>query len=177
MASRFKSAPSAGTLASWSLRGVAPESGRHLCRLRPRLNTAIKKFESQGRKADNPRFVQTLPRRGYRFIGPVDKPSSQAVPPVASKGWFQRFPARRKWLIASTTLLILLSGIGIWRFARNRADALPPLAVAPLAVPQRRLTANPDDIPLMGRIPMENIWHTRRRRLLICDKWTARNVW
>ena len=24
--------------------------------------------------ADNPRFVQTLPKRGYRFIAPVDKP-------------------------------------------------------------------------------------------------------
>ena len=27
-----------------------------------------------GDDADNPRFVETLPRRGYRFIGPVDKP-------------------------------------------------------------------------------------------------------
>ena len=118
------------------------------------VNTAIKKIRiALGDEADNPRFVQTLPRRGYRFIGPVDKPSSQAVPPVASKGWFQRFPARRKWLIASTTLLILLSGIGIWRSSKNRANALPPIKVAPLAgFSQRRLTANPDDIPLMGGV-------------------------
>jgi len=119
------------------------------------VNTAIKKIRiALGDEADNPRFVQTLPRRGYRFIGPVDKPSSQAVPPVASKGWFQRLPARRNWLIASTTLLILLSGIGIWRFSRNRANALlPPVKVEPLAgFSQRRLTANPDDTALTGGV-------------------------
>jgi len=37
------------------------------------LNTAINKIrEALGDSADNPRFVETLPRRGYRFIAPVD---------------------------------------------------------------------------------------------------------
>jgi DNA-binding winged helix-turn-helix (wHTH) protein len=36
------------------------------------LNTAIKKLrEALGDDADNPRFIETLPRRGYRFIYPV----------------------------------------------------------------------------------------------------------
>jgi Tol biopolymer transport system component/DNA-binding winged helix-turn-helix (wHTH) protein len=36
------------------------------------LNTAIKKLRQMlGDDADNPRFVETLPRRGYRFIAPV----------------------------------------------------------------------------------------------------------
>jgi TolB-like protein/DNA-binding winged helix-turn-helix (wHTH) protein/Flp pilus assembly protein TadD len=36
------------------------------------LNTAINKLrEGLGDSADNPRFVETLPRRGYRFIAPV----------------------------------------------------------------------------------------------------------
>jgi eukaryotic-like serine/threonine-protein kinase len=36
------------------------------------LNTAINKLrEALGDSADNPRFVETLPRRGYRFIAPV----------------------------------------------------------------------------------------------------------
>src|ERR1041384_1156651 len=40
------------------------------------LNTAIGKIRvALEDEADNPRFVQTLPRRGYRFIGPVDWPS------------------------------------------------------------------------------------------------------
>src|SRR6516164_8269476 len=37
------------------------------------LNKAINKIrEALGDEADNPRFVETLPRRGYRFIAPVD---------------------------------------------------------------------------------------------------------
>jgi DNA-binding winged helix-turn-helix (wHTH) protein len=37
------------------------------------LNTAINKIrEALGDSAENPRFVETLPRRGYRFIAPVD---------------------------------------------------------------------------------------------------------
>ena len=39
----------------------------------PGLNTAINKLrESLGDNADSPRFIETLARRGYRFIAPVD---------------------------------------------------------------------------------------------------------
>ena len=101
------------------------------------LNTAITKIRNAlGDEAENPRFVQTLPRRGYRFIGPVDKPIQLASSPTAPKLRFERLTAKNKWLIASTTLLILilLTGIGIWRSSRTRAEApLPPIEVAPLA--------------------------------------------
>jgi hypothetical protein len=37
------------------------------------LNTAINKIrEVLGDTAESPRFVETLPRRGYRFIAPVE---------------------------------------------------------------------------------------------------------
>lgn len=45
------------------------------------LNTAVNKIrESLGDSASNPRFVETLARRGYRFIAPVDdvSPASTA---------------------------------------------------------------------------------------------------
>ena len=36
------------------------------------LNTAINKIrEVLGDAAESPRFVETLPRRGYRFVAPV----------------------------------------------------------------------------------------------------------
>src|SRR6266446_2747674 len=46
------------------------------------LNTAINKLrEALADSADNPRFIETLPRRGYRFIAPVSsnegKPSAK----------------------------------------------------------------------------------------------------
>ena len=48
------------------------------------LNTAINKIrEVLGDSAEIPRFVETLPRRGYRFIAPVDG-ASAAVPAEVS---------------------------------------------------------------------------------------------
>ena len=55
------------------------------------LNTAVNKLrEALNDSADNPRFIQTIPRRGYRFIAPVKLaagpssavPSRAAPPPV-----------------------------------------------------------------------------------------------
>src|ERR1700675_1761288 len=59
------------------------------------LNTAITKIRvALGDDADNPRFVETLPRRGYRFIGPVDKPSSLAPSPSPLEERTERHPSR-----------------------------------------------------------------------------------
>ena len=44
------------------------------------LNAAVKRLRAAlGDEADNPRFVETLPRRGYRFIGAVDTEGSGKV--------------------------------------------------------------------------------------------------
>ena len=49
------------------------------------LNTAINKIrEVLGDSAESPRFVETLPRRGYRFIGEVEPPVQPVVPVVES---------------------------------------------------------------------------------------------
>src|SRR6185503_5443835 len=45
------------------------------------LNAAVKRLRAAlGDDADNPRFVETLPRRGYRFVART--PSSEAPPPA-----------------------------------------------------------------------------------------------
>jgi Tol biopolymer transport system component/DNA-binding winged helix-turn-helix (wHTH) protein len=45
------------------------------------LNKAINKVrEALGDDADNPRFVETLPRRGYRFLVPLTQPAPPEVP-------------------------------------------------------------------------------------------------
>src|ERR1700742_922302 len=47
------------------------------------LNTAINKIRDVlGDSAENPRYVETLPRRGYRFIGEVARPVELLVPIV-----------------------------------------------------------------------------------------------
>jgi DNA-binding winged helix-turn-helix (wHTH) protein/Tol biopolymer transport system component len=66
------------------------------------LNSAVKKLrQALGDDSDNPRFIETLPRRGYRFIVPVKQdvlPSDQ--PPIekppASTGTGSR--PKRHWL-------------------------------------------------------------------------------
>jgi DNA-binding winged helix-turn-helix (wHTH) protein len=62
------------------------------------LGTAINKIrEALGDSADNPRFVETLARRGYRFIAPVgisEPPSPTVGDPIPpSPGYF--LPPRR----------------------------------------------------------------------------------
>jgi TolB-like protein len=53
------------------------------------LNAAVKRLRAAlGDDADNPRFVETLPRRGYRFVGPpadLDGPSVPAPQPSAPR--------------------------------------------------------------------------------------------
>src|ERR1700682_2756398 len=46
------------------------------------LYNAIKKLrEALGDSAENPRFIETLPRRGYRFLASVTVPSQSQVKP------------------------------------------------------------------------------------------------
>ena len=48
------------------------------------LNAAVKRLRAAlGDDADNPRFVETLPRRGYRFIASLATGATIAMPPVA----------------------------------------------------------------------------------------------
>jgi len=58
------------------------------------LNTAINKIrEVLGDSAENPRFVETLPRRGYRFIAAVDVGTSLVS---AQQGGPQSLPVRQQ---------------------------------------------------------------------------------
>jgi Tol biopolymer transport system component/DNA-binding winged helix-turn-helix (wHTH) protein len=99
------------------------------------LNTAITKIRlALGDQADNPRFVETLPRRGYRFIASVDKPRSQGAAPLVPKNRTLVFTAKAQWLAAGAALLVLLSGIEIWLLHRSRSNVrLPAIEVVPLA--------------------------------------------
>ena len=48
------------------------------------LNAAVNSIrEVLGDSAANPRFVETLPRRGYRFIAPVERDGEPVQPPIS----------------------------------------------------------------------------------------------
>src|SRR5579864_8560059 len=50
------------------------------------LGTGVNKLrEVLGDSAANPRFIETLPRRGYRFIAPIEVVGASEDPPVVSE--------------------------------------------------------------------------------------------
>jgi TolB-like protein/DNA-binding winged helix-turn-helix (wHTH) protein len=119
------------------------------------LYSAMKRLrDALGDSADNPRFIETLSRRGYRFIAPVDGAlqSSQTPPQVISEQLTANEadkqvqpPTRiRKIGLASmaaiSALLALLllflfniGGIRDWLSGHPSARSLRSLAVLPLA--------------------------------------------
>jgi Tol biopolymer transport system component/DNA-binding winged helix-turn-helix (wHTH) protein len=74
------------------------------------INTAIRKIRyALSDDPDNPRFVQTLPSRGYRFIGELERPD-QAVVPVEP---IRESSSRRMWLkIAGGVVAMLVLSVG-----------------------------------------------------------------
>ena len=73
------------------------------------LNTAINKIrEVLGDSAESPRFVETLPRRGYRFIAQVDGMSSPATQREESDGGAQ---VPRQFRAVRLSVLIGVSAI------------------------------------------------------------------
>lgn len=61
------------------------------------LNTAVNKVREALRdSANNPRFIETLPRRGYRFIGPINNSGeAQATSPTEAATQHVVSPPRR----------------------------------------------------------------------------------
>jgi TolB-like protein/DNA-binding winged helix-turn-helix (wHTH) protein/Flp pilus assembly protein TadD len=74
------------------------------------LHNAIARLrDALGEEANNPRFIETLPRRGYRFIGPLDSTvvAQPVVPSVAAHGRFWRvFPLAAFVLVVVFTALL-----------------------------------------------------------------------
>jgi DNA-binding winged helix-turn-helix (wHTH) protein/Tfp pilus assembly protein PilF len=73
------------------------------------LNSAVRRLRrSLGDDADSPRYVETIPRRGYRFIGQLDPPESTARERPQDTVVYA--PASRistpRWPVAIATLLV-----------------------------------------------------------------------
>ena len=110
------------------------------------LNTAVQKIRQViGDEARNPRFVETVPRRGYRFIAPVEidgephaamdaQPAS--APSAAPAALARRLPWI--WICAASALVGLAVGLLV---ARPSGSSPPPtlkLTITPPAAVELR---------------------------------------
>jgi DNA-binding winged helix-turn-helix (wHTH) protein/Tol biopolymer transport system component len=133
------------------------------------IKTALRKLRhALGDDAEAPRYIENLPRRGYRFIAPVDGPRTRPVPQTvdeldsatsrrdlltgpSSSGPAvvpaavvrpQRVTLRRlRLLLAGVFVLLLATGAFFW-FMKRQLPSLPELK-------QRRLTSNSPEIPVL----------------------------
>lgn len=102
------------------------------------LNRAVNKLrEALDDSAGTPRFIETVPRRGYRFIAPVLEPILDTVPTPAERPVAAKIPRSRKaQAIAATALFVLAAiGLGIWRggvFHQTSRPRFKSIAVLPL---------------------------------------------
>jgi cholera toxin transcriptional activator len=79
------------------------------------LNTAINQLRNAlGDLAANPRFIQTVPRRGYRFIAPVEAAGGPSGAPISATGRVNGYtagatPSDQSETNSPTTRLTILS--------------------------------------------------------------------
>ena len=92
------------------------------------LGTALNKIrEALGDSAENPRFVETLPRRGYRFIGSIREPAAEITETHAQTAGTVREieGSRRKaalWLLALALTVFVIAYV--WLNQRSHAAGL-----------------------------------------------------
>jgi TolB-like protein/DNA-binding winged helix-turn-helix (wHTH) protein/Tfp pilus assembly protein PilF len=103
------------------------------------LNAAVKRLRAAlSDSPEKPKFVETLARRGYRFIAPVEmiennRHFTQRVASQVDIVPTKRTLARRKAVLAASGLgLVAALGLAIWLAAfRIKADVIDSLAVLP----------------------------------------------
>src|SRR5947207_2105975 len=137
------------------------------------LNTAIKKLRTAlGDSADNPRFIETVPRRGYRFLAPVAFPVSTDQPPLRpheapqdiviaareqSRVVIEKVSPKSNLLKGATALgLILVAAVGGYFYrARHTANSQSQEAVVPSVAIKPRFSVAVMGFRNLSRDPAE----------------------
>jgi Tol biopolymer transport system component/DNA-binding winged helix-turn-helix (wHTH) protein len=108
------------------------------------LNAAVKRLrDALGDSAENPRFIETLAKRGYRFLVPLNSHMAMPVPvsvPTASSAPKARRHAR---LLAGLALLLFGTALGF-----SLGHHVTYHVAARMRPKEQRLTANAPEMPV-----------------------------
>jgi len=108
------------------------------------LNNAIKRLrEVLHDSAEKPRYIETLPRRGYRFIAVLEPARQESevvatVPPIKSGSW----GTSRWWLVCAAALLLLI-GVGTALFLSRRRKPEAPTIRSVAVLPLENVSGDP----------------------------------
>ena len=111
------------------------------------VSSAVKKLrDALGDPAENPRFVETLPRRGYRFIAPVEEPAAlaaeePAAPEQGVAGGARRLEWARRGAVAAVALVVVGLALSAARGWRRGGFASAPIRSI-VVLPFQNLTGN-----------------------------------
>ena len=134
------------------------------------LNIAITKLRAAlGDSADNPRFVETLPRRGYRFIAPLTVGTEQQTIPASSGTGEIQAPSPQAKPEAPPAMSEAGPGATeqrpVRRPSRRRSLVIGALSVAAVAtaafagiwVAEQRGASGPPRVESLAVLPLENL--------------------
>src|ERR1017187_2856725 len=94
------------------------------------VNTAIKKVrDALGDSAENPCFIETLPRKGYRFIAPV---SAAAPPPTVPARGPDTESAPRRLRLWALALLVLAGIVAATFWSLSKRTVVEAVSPVPL---------------------------------------------
>jgi DNA-binding winged helix-turn-helix (wHTH) protein/Tol biopolymer transport system component len=109
------------------------------------LNTAVRKLrQALGDSADSPLFIETIPKRGYRFVAPLssgvgnaaaassDSSQVHTAEPILPVGYpgrailqtpklsFVRAVRENRFHLRATLLVLLIAGVILWQYSREQ---------------------------------------------------------
>jgi DNA-binding winged helix-turn-helix (wHTH) protein/tetratricopeptide (TPR) repeat protein len=144
------------------------------------LNTVVRKLRvALGDTAETPRYIETLPRVGYRFIAarkaaPVGPGSQVQVPGRGARAW---------WPIVAASVI---AGAGLtWWIAGDRSEPTPPASSPTPLVARRTTSVRAYELYLQGtfnrsrrdingsKLAIENLEGALREDPLYAEAWAG----